>query len=100
MEFLIHGDTPQAAELGATPKVTDPKISEPIPARKMPKVDEGPRYMTFPLLGNLSNDLSDDEVRPPYNLGPRNYDLRYRPCRVCDRCRQELRGGRDLDRIE
>ena len=69
MDFLIHGDTPQAAELGATPKVTDPKISEPIPARKMPKVDEGPRYMTFPLLGNLSNDLSDDEVHPPYNLG-------------------------------
>ena len=28
--------------------------------------------MTFPLLGNLSNDLSDDEVHPPYNLGPRN----------------------------
>ena len=52
---------------GATPKVTDPKISEPIPARKMPKVDEGPRYMTFPLLGNLSNDLSDDGVHPPYN---------------------------------
>ena len=69
MDFLIHGDTPQAAELGATPKVTDPKISfEPIPARKMPKVDEGPRYMTFPLLGNLSNDLSDDEVHPPYAM--------------------------------